>query len=687
MMDELRRLRELTEALTGNGYLKDQAKEWEYALDAVPECVYIINNKFEMKFVNKTLADRLGKSKEELFNKICYEEIQGNSGDFPTKGTIDDYRVLKAKSVLEDIYVIKLGGWFNITRSPIYSNSSKLLGFICVLQDITEKKKALEGLIYREATLDAIYNAAPIGIGLVEEGTRTITTVNKFLTDLIGYSEKELVGQSVRMLYPTEEEFIRVGKVKYESLRTTGIGVVETQFRTKTGEILDIFLKTSKIKSDKYLVFTVTDITTKKKKEKQLILNEERLKSVLELTKMSYSSYEEITSFALEEAIRLTDSKIGYIHFVNKTDDGLDLNLFQWSKETHKNCVAKKAAHYPLTDAGCWADSIREKKPIIHNDYENLTIEEGKKGLPQGHIKINRHMGVPIMENDNVVAVAGVGNKELPYDDADLRQLNLFMNSMWDILKRQRAEEESKKNREYFERLISSTPTGIFVYKLEEESLILKHFNKAASSILKIDYLTIDKTIEELFCGLTELPIINEFKKIAREGGVFSDPVYKYVLDSKESIFSVTAFQSDTNEVAVLFYEVTEHIKAFADVKSEQDKFKIVFDNSTDAITIIRLEGEIIVDVNPAFEKYTGYKKEEVIGSGMMDVNLWRDIYNDSTFHDLLIKDSKVMDLPSVLKLKDGSIRNILISSSIIHINGAPHVVSITRLYEKNSIT
>jgi hypothetical protein len=71
----------------------------------------------------------------------------------------------------------------------------------------------------------------------------------------------------------------------------------------------------------------------------------------------------------------------------------------------------------------------------------------------------------------------------------------------------------------------------------------------------------------------------------------------------------------------------------------------------------------------------------------MMDINLWCDIYDDSTFHDLLIKDSKVMDFPSVLKLKDGSIRNILISSSIININGAPHVVSITRLYEKNSIT
>jgi PAS domain S-box-containing protein len=687
MMDELRRLRELTEALTGNGYLKDQAKEWEYALDAIPECVYIINNKFEMKFVNKTLADRLGKNKEDLLNKICYKEIYGKSQDFPALGTADDHKVLKSKTLLEDVYIVALCGWFKITRSPIYTNNSKLLGFICVLQDITERKKSSEGLVHREATLDAIYNAAPIGIGLIEEGTRIILTVNKFLTDLTGYSEKELVGCSTRILFPTEDEFVRVGKINYAGVKSIGIGTVETQFLTKAGDILDVFLKTTEVKSRKQLVFTITDITDRKIKEKQLNLNEERLKSILELTKMSYKSYEEVTSFALEEAIRLTDSKIGYMHFVNNTDDGLDLNLFQWSKETTKDCVSQKVAHYPLSDAGCWADSIREKKPIIHNDYSSMTFEDGKKGLPQGHIQLNRHMGVPIMEDDTVVAVAGVGNKCLPYDETDLRQLNLFMNSMWDILKRQKAEGESKRNREYFERLISSTPTGIFVYKLIDDSLILKHFNKAATSILKIDYLILNKTIEELFYSLIKLPIIDEFKKIAREGGVFSDPVYRYMHDSKESFFSVTAFQSDIYEVAVLFYEVTEHIKAFDDIKNEQEKFKIVFDNSTDAITIIRLEDEIIIDINPAFERYTGYKKEDVIGYSMMNIELWRDVFNDSTFHDLLLKDSEVMNYPSVLKLKDGSIRNILVSSSIIYINQVPHVVSITRLYGKNSTT
>jgi len=683
MMDELRRLRELTEALTGNGYLKDQAKEWEYALDAIPECVYIIDNKFEMKFINKTLADRLGKSKEDLLNKLCYKEVYGRTSDFPTIGTTDDHTVLKSKTLLEDTYIIPLDGWFNINRSPIYSNNSRLLGFICVLRDVTARKKATEGLIYREAMLDAIYNSASVGIGLIEDCTGIILSINKFITDLINYSEKELVGSHIRKFFSTEEEYLKIHNAVFKCEDAA----METQFIKKDGSVLDIFLKINKIRANTQTVFTITDITEKKIKEKQLKLNEERLKSVLELTKMNYKSHEEIMSFALEEAIRLTNSKIGYLHFVNNTDDGVDLNLFQWSKETVKGCLAHKLNHYPLSSAGCWADSIREKKPIIHNDYSNMTFKEGKRGLPQGHIELKRHMGVPIMENNLVIAVAGVGNKELSYDDSDLRQLNLFMNSMWDIIKRQKAEEESIKNREYFERLINSTPTGIFVYKLTYNSLVLKHFNKAAVSILKIEHLAVDKTIEELFCSLANLPIIDKFKEIASSGGIFSDPIYRYIHDSRESIFSVTAFQSDTDEVAVLFHEVTEHIEAFAEIKSEKEKFKVVFNNSTDMITIINLESEVIVDVNPAFENYTGYNRAEVIGKNMMDLNLWGDIYSSSVFHNLLIEESKSMKFSSLLNLKDGSTRNILVTSSIIYINNVPHVVSITGLYDKNIST
>jgi PAS domain S-box-containing protein len=46
-----------------------------------------------------------------------------------------------------------------------------------------------------------------------------------------------------------------------------------------------------------------------------------------------------------------------------------------------------------------------------------------------------------VFEGDRIVAVAGVGNKDEPYDDGDVRQLTLLMTGMWWLLQRKKAEE------------------------------------------------------------------------------------------------------------------------------------------------------------------------------------------------------------------------------------------------------
>ena len=117
------------------------------------------------------------------------------------------------------------------------------------------------------------------------------------------------------------------------------------------------------------------------------------------------------------------------------------IDLVSWSKGALKLCKAEKSSHYPIDQAGIWADSIRLRKPVVHNDYHR---NQDKKGYPEGHFEVVRHLSVPIFDADAIVAVAGVGNKATPYDDSDLKQTHLFMSSMWAILKQKKAAEEIK---------------------------------------------------------------------------------------------------------------------------------------------------------------------------------------------------------------------------------------------------
>lgn len=682
MIDELRKLRELTETLTGNGYLRDQAEEWEFALDAIPEPIYIVNPNFQIKFVNHVLAERLGVSKEDCIDQVCYSFIWGYDEETLPESW-RDVDCVKGKPELRDQWIKKLNGWFDVSRSPIYTRAEKFIGFICVMQETTATKAALEALQRREMTLRAIFNSAPIAMGLVRRGDRTLLSVNQTMLDMLGYDEDELVGKHASILYPTEEESERVGEIKYKTFDTKGFGDLETVWICKDGTEKDIYLKSSRIGDDDEAVFTGIDITGRKETERIIKLNEERLSSSLILSAMDHKDESAVIEYALEEAVRLTGSKIGYVHFVNNPNEDLakvNLSLFRWSNAVHEQCSASPTPHYPLIEAGCWADCIRTKLPAIHNNYVMMDKSEGAKGLPEGHVPIYRHLSVPVLEDDKVVAVIGVGNKDSDYDETDIKQLSLFANSMWDIVKRKRAEDEALKSKRYFERIISSSPVGVLVYNLVDGELILRHFNPAAEQILNMDSSEhIGKKIYEVFPGLKDKDIVEDFKNIAFNGGKLRVEAYEYECGKSMCYYVVNAFRSDTGEVAVFFVDVTEKFLNEEKIKDSEEKFKAIFDVNKDVITVLRLGDGVIVDVNPAFELYTGISRDQIVGKTVLDIEAWVNMEDREKFYEDILKDGKVEDMKVQFKMREGEYVDAILSSAIIKIDGVAHAVSIIR--------
>lgn len=180
------------------------------------------------------------------------------------------------------------------------------------------------------------------------------------------------------------------------------------------------------------------NITERKRAEDELRLNEMRLNSLLNISQNSFHLEEnDLISLALEEAVRLTSSQIGYFHFVNADQESI--RLFTWSRDTLKYCDVVYEEHYPLKQAGVWADCARLRRPVIHNDYQNLP---DRKGYPEGHSPLVRHMSVPVIEQDQVTLIVGVGNKASDYEESDVRQLQLIVNSVWRIIRRKQAEAE-----------------------------------------------------------------------------------------------------------------------------------------------------------------------------------------------------------------------------------------------------
>jgi PAS domain S-box-containing protein len=207
---------------------------------------------------------------------------------------------------------------------------------------------------------------------------------------------------------------------------------------------------------------------------RELKLNEIRLETLVNLGHMHTTHIQEITDYALEEAVRLTESSIGYIAFLNEDESVLTMN--SWSKNAMRMCnVEIKKMMYKLEEMGLWGEAVRQRKPIITNDYG--APNPAKKGYPKGHIPLKRHMNAPIFDGDKIVVVAGVGNKTGNYNEGDVRQLTLLMDGMWKFIQKRKSEEKLKDLQDYLSNILDSMPSIIIA--VDNECRITQWNHKA----------------------------------------------------------------------------------------------------------------------------------------------------------------------------------------------------------------
>jgi len=154
----------------------------------------------------------------------------------------------------------------------------KSSGTMIILENLTiqkqaeaEVKKANDLLREKKKTLKAILSASPVGIGLVRN--RMLGWANKAMANLLGYEENFFEGKNAQLLYPSMEEFYRMGHEFCLGIKKTGIGQTETQWVTKDRKVIDCHIQASPLDpSDpsKGLIAVVMDITELKKAKKRI---------------------------------------------------------------------------------------------------------------------------------------------------------------------------------------------------------------------------------------------------------------------------------------------------------------------------------------------------------------------------------------------------------------------------------
>jgi PAS domain S-box-containing protein len=212
--------------------------------------------------------------------------------------------------------------------------------------------------------------------------------------------------------------------------------------------------------------------------EKELKRNYGRLELMQEVSQFHATNVQELLDFSLVKVIALTDSSIGYIYHYHDEEQQFVLN--SWSKGVMDACrVAEPQSVYQLDMTGLWGEVVRQRRPIMVNDYPAPSVL--KKGYPEGHIHLSRFLSIPIFDSDKIVAVVGVANKSRPYDQMDVLQLTLMMEGVWKIATRLSLEEQISRAGHEWQETFDAISDSIALINVDQQIL---RCNRATCRIL-----------------------------------------------------------------------------------------------------------------------------------------------------------------------------------------------------------
>lgn len=551
--------------------------------------------------------------------------------------------------------------WFQV-----YIQSNAIGFFSTIIFDVSERKKTeLE-----KEELARKYELAVQGSndGIWDWNIKDNTAFySKRWMEILGYDDGELAqvyDTFTSLLHPDDaasvsdfmQKFLK-GEIKKYTL--------EFRMKHKRGGYRWILSRGEAYRDENGLPYRIsgshTDITEPKRKEKQLSVRID----LIEFAKDH--SLEELLTRALDETCELSQSPIGFYHYVD--EDLKQISLQQWSTNTIKNfCKADPLQkHYTADQAGVWADCLRTREAVIHNDYKSLKY---KKGLPEGHAELIREMVVPVFRNNKIVALLGVGNKVTDYTIADVKVVSFMADVVWEIVERKKSEELIKLNEQNFRSFFETMNEIVSVWNTDGSHVYSNSVMKDKTGYSDTDLLNFaiadlhpEKYRSDVAHAvsliikqgryLCNLPIISKHGKIIPVESLF----WMGKWNGKDAMFSLAK-------------DLSKEVEAL-------QKFNKLFMFNPVLMALSTVADGMFVDVNQTFLTTLGYQTHEIIGQRGSDINIFVEPEKQAEASKRLEEKGFIRDIELVLRKKSGQLISGLFSGEVIETNGVKYFLTV----------
>jgi PAS domain S-box-containing protein len=283
-------VRDITERKRMEEALKESEERYRTLVEKVDFGVNLIDTEYNIVMANAEQSKRMHKPLSELIGKKCFREFEKRDAVCPHCPGVKTLASgqpaeAEAEAVRDD------GSRFHVRLQtfPIFGQDGTASGFIEVIEDITERKRAEELLQQEKETFYTILQNALYGVALMEADGKHVY-VNPEFTAITGYTLEDIpTGKDwMHKAYPDKAYRQKVTESWRMDSKLGGTRRV-ISIVCKNGETKEI--ETSRTPLENGLsVVMLTDITERKQMEEELRESEARFRKLVETMRVGLSA-------------------------------------------------------------------------------------------------------------------------------------------------------------------------------------------------------------------------------------------------------------------------------------------------------------------------------------------------------------------------------------------------------------
>jgi PAS domain S-box-containing protein len=631
--------------------IRESERKYRELADFLPEIIFELDKELHITYVNRIAYTMMGYPPEDLINRETNFQNLFVPEDHGRSKANAQAIISGSRSPGNEYTMLRSDG----TRIPVMIYSRAIIqnggvtGIRGIIVDITDMKKAEEALRKNEAVLRSMLEAMPAGVGLLID--RILMKVNISLCKITGYSEEELLGRDMQMLYPNKEEYMRVGRDLYGQMEREGLGILEADLRRKDGAIIYVLLCLSPFDLNDQsagVTVTVLDITERKRMDEALKKSEERFR-------------------------KLVESVTDYIYTV-EIKDGRAVSTVHGP-----GCLAMTGytSEEYTADPALWSRILHDEDRRAVGEQARLVLA-GKEAKPLEHRIIHKDGSLRWVRNTQVLRHDGMGN--MVASDGLIT----------DITERKLAEETLTNLNKQLKEIIEFFPDATFIIDKDKKIIEWNRAMEEMTGVFKSDIIGKDHLKATIPFYGTERPYLMDlvgkddrelalkYSNVKRKGEALLAEAFTPVLYGGRGAYVFAAASplldrnGDVIGVIESIRDITEQKEAEAALRESEEKFSTAFQYIPIPMAISRISDGVFLDVNRAFlEKYE-YPKNEVIGTSAYELPLWIDTDMRKKLASLVGTTDKIENIKVDLRTRSGKILKSIFTGAGLIIGNVP---------------